>query len=742
MNPNLDEMSRGDLVIKLEPRMARLLGRLAGNPGEVVSTQQLLDSVWPDVVVGPASVYQAISHLRKLLGDTGSTPTYIATVPRKGYRLVAHLKAPDPPGAVPQSVTARKRRANTWGWILGSSLLLGAVVGSRYFPSAETPRPSAAREHPRPAGLPELDRHTLVVLPFTASSGREEDVSAAGVVTDALRNRLASSSTYTVIGRYSSRLAVKMESDRTNIAARLNSRYLIEGNAARAAEQIIVEARLSDQVSGDEIWSTRLQRPVSEIALVNEEIAKTLSDRMGLGIREIKVVFPIDVDVYSIYLRGLEFLDKETLEDNAMAQALFARSVTLDPVFARGHLGVGLAGVQESRLRRFWANKVFSASYRALERALRLDPGLGEAWTGKALYLYYKPPEAEAAHKRALELAPNDSHSFLAFSDFLTQNQRLQEAKEMLDRAHRIDPLSAREMVKMSYLANMVMGDGAEQEQLLRRALEIDPELPVAMYELGRIKHDLHGEFAEGVRLAERALAKDPGSDIAKFYLTSMYLDLGEPNAAASLGTQMTVLSAVQIALYRGDYAEAASRANSNAQPIFWVVGSPSLCQALLEDAMRKNRVPEFLQFLDAEIATSKDVPFLRVSSFLEYKARALLFLGRKDEARHIAGEILGSLDARNMDHPITYDFRGYRAEPYMLLGEHEKALQELEFRLGRNRYGGWWYYGERDLLFEPLRKLPRFRALQARVNQHREEQRRLLEEMRRRGEVPRRPIS
>ena len=36
-----------------------------------------------------ASVYQAVSQLRKILGDAGDPPTYIATVPRKGYRLVA-----------------------------------------------------------------------------------------------------------------------------------------------------------------------------------------------------------------------------------------------------------------------------------------------------------------------------------------------------------------------------------------------------------------------------------------------------------------------------------------------------------------------------------------------------------------------------------------------------------------------------------------------------------------------------
>jgi len=45
------------------------------------------------VVVGPASVYQAVVALREPLGDIDPTPTYIATIPRKGYRLVARILA-------------------------------------------------------------------------------------------------------------------------------------------------------------------------------------------------------------------------------------------------------------------------------------------------------------------------------------------------------------------------------------------------------------------------------------------------------------------------------------------------------------------------------------------------------------------------------------------------------------------------------------------------------------------------
>src|SRR5580693_8970398 len=91
-HPALDSISRGTETHKLEPRAMRLLMCLANSPGEVVSIDRLLTEVWAGVVVGSASVYETVSQLRKILGDVEAQPTYIVTVPRKGYRLIAPVR--------------------------------------------------------------------------------------------------------------------------------------------------------------------------------------------------------------------------------------------------------------------------------------------------------------------------------------------------------------------------------------------------------------------------------------------------------------------------------------------------------------------------------------------------------------------------------------------------------------------------------------------------------------------------
>src|SRR5271169_6493232 len=89
VNPAAGQISRNGETARLEVRTMRLLLCLAEHAGEVVSIDDLLNQVWSGVIVTPDSVYQAVASLRRLLGDDSKQPTYIATVPRLGYRIVA-----------------------------------------------------------------------------------------------------------------------------------------------------------------------------------------------------------------------------------------------------------------------------------------------------------------------------------------------------------------------------------------------------------------------------------------------------------------------------------------------------------------------------------------------------------------------------------------------------------------------------------------------------------------------------
>src|SRR6185295_16286270 len=82
LDPQLGQLARGTESQRLEARTLRLLVYLANRAGETVSIDELLDNVWSGVVVTQDSVYQAVTALRRMLGDDPKQPTYIVTVPR------------------------------------------------------------------------------------------------------------------------------------------------------------------------------------------------------------------------------------------------------------------------------------------------------------------------------------------------------------------------------------------------------------------------------------------------------------------------------------------------------------------------------------------------------------------------------------------------------------------------------------------------------------------------------------
>src|SRR4051812_38990383 len=107
-DPATDTLTLDGHTVKLEPRTMRLLMALAERPGEVCAGEALLDTVWPGVVVTGHSLYQAIGELRAVLKADTLTGEFIATVPRKGYRLEAPVAwaSAAAPVALPPVATA------------------------------------------------------------------------------------------------------------------------------------------------------------------------------------------------------------------------------------------------------------------------------------------------------------------------------------------------------------------------------------------------------------------------------------------------------------------------------------------------------------------------------------------------------------------------------------------------------------------------------------------------------------
>lgn len=132
-------MDAGEGPVRIKPKAMAVLLELARQPGLTVTREELLDRVWKNRFTTPGVVGHAITALRRAFGDDPEAPTYIETIPRIGYRLVAParfveaataLGMPSTPGAepearpdVPPSAATGRRR-----WPLGALVAVAVAL--------------------------------------------------------------------------------------------------------------------------------------------------------------------------------------------------------------------------------------------------------------------------------------------------------------------------------------------------------------------------------------------------------------------------------------------------------------------------------------------------------------------------------------------------------------------------------------------------------------------------------------
>lgn len=152
---DLNEIRRGEDVVRLEPRAMNLLVYLASRPGRVIGKDEIFDALWEGVFVSESALTRTIADLRKALGDDAKNPQYIATISKRGYRLVAPViglpddrRMPHPvPGA--GGVTAKTRFYLTRG-LENLPLTAGELwIGRDPACTITIPSPKVSRRHAR-----------------------------------------------------------------------------------------------------------------------------------------------------------------------------------------------------------------------------------------------------------------------------------------------------------------------------------------------------------------------------------------------------------------------------------------------------------------------------------------------------------------------------------------------------------------------------------------------------------------
>jgi TolB-like protein/DNA-binding winged helix-turn-helix (wHTH) protein/Tfp pilus assembly protein PilF len=475
VDPALDQLSCADQVVKLEPRNMRLLLYLASHAGRVVALEELLREVWPNLIVTPQSVYNAVAQLRGALGDSMDVPTYIATVARKGYRLIAEVKPlePEVPAAAPlvpvvlapadASLTtsdnapghtlagpsappsARKNRR----WIAFGAIAMGitlavVLVQEGLWPRTSSPTPTRAS-----VGATE---HSIVVLPFLDMSENKDQQYFADGMTEQLINELAQLSSLRVSARTSSFYFKGKQSTVAEIAKALNVTTVVEGSVRRVDNQVRITVQLIDAGNGFHLWSQAYDRDFKDILEVQSSVAASIAQALNVTLTpDDSAKFALgstqNPDAYDVYLRAeqrlLMGLDSEPTTRAALA--LFDQAIALDPNYAVAYTGRArtLDGLAVFHVDARGRDDVRRQALSAGERAVELAPQLGEAHAALAITRAYGLLDFAGAapeFERAIALSPGNARVQRLYAEFSSVLGHHSQALAAARRAVTLDP--------------------------------------------------------------------------------------------------------------------------------------------------------------------------------------------------------------------------------------------------------------------------------------------------------------
>lgn len=287
VNPATGQISRDNESARLEARTMRLLLCLAEHAGEVVSIDDLLDQVWAEVTVSQDSVYQAVTSLRRILGDDPKQPAYIATVPRLGYRMVAKVgpwvDETDGPRAVvtdasePQKAPGSLYRTGlTWGAgaiFLGLAVIGGMAVHGKF---ANTSSAESA--------LAALPQRSIAVLPFLDLTERMSQEEFADGMTEELIDKLSKIPGFRVPAPTSSFYFKGKQVPVAQIAKSLGVTYVLDGSTRKSGDRVRVAARLVRAENGYVIWTETYDRPWHDAVMIQDDIAGEVSKALRASI--------------------------------------------------------------------------------------------------------------------------------------------------------------------------------------------------------------------------------------------------------------------------------------------------------------------------------------------------------------------------------------------------------------------------------------------------------------------------
>lgn len=516
-----EELRKGGTPIKLPPQPVKILALLASRAGQVVTREEIQKEIWGDetYVDFEQGLNQCIKQIRAVLNDNPDRPTYLMTLPRRGYRflptVVSKTIAAPPPKvkesssgiqsrpAFPAARPAPKERySGRKMLIVAAVLMLGAGAG---FLVQRLIRNNFAPH-----------RETLVVLPFEAAEQDSASNALARGLSESITGKLVQAHQGRGLQLISAREARDMGVKTADDARKkLQTDYVLEGSVQYSEQHVQISCSLVDSRTHGQIGARTVTGDARELFALEDQVVTQI---LGILPGEDSVGAPRIASAatqppgYEAYLRGRGYLlEYEKPENIDSAIADFNHALEVDPNFASAHAGLGQAywlGYDQFNKGKKWLDQSSSQC----QEALRLDANLAEghtcmghfysasgkyqkavqefrrsvelnadddlAWRGLG-FAYEQldnTSEAEAAYKKAIELRPHYWAVYNWLGGFYFRRARYSDAVDMFRKAIDLAPENQK---LYSNLGGVYVQIGRYDDAIvvLRRSIELRPTM-------------------------------------------------------------------------------------------------------------------------------------------------------------------------------------------------------------------------------------------------------------------------
>ena len=377
-------------TVHVEPKSMDVLLALAAAARETVSRDDLIRQVWPRGFVTDDALNRCISNLRSALGDNPKNPEYIATIPRKGYRLL-----------------------------------------------------TAVELHAKSGGT-----DSILVLPFQSLSAGEEPFVADGL-TELLIARLSIALDAPVISRTTAMSFKGSNLDLQSISRQLGVQWVVEGSVMQMDEQVQIVVQLIDAGTDTHVWAESWTRPAVDLLTVLNEVSRLISGRVRSELqsspRKLPIEQPLPVDLLREYLHGLHLNSQRTHESIFQAISCFENVLRSRPEHAPSLSGLSISNFLLAHYGAVPAADGFEEARKLALRAIELEPDLADAKMHLAAVSFHYDWAFERARSfldEAMAINPGLEMALLLSANIHLVFQNHEKAQASIDRALEIDPLN------------------------------------------------------------------------------------------------------------------------------------------------------------------------------------------------------------------------------------------------------------------------------------------------------------